>query len=289
MKFLFFNEFVPGILRDGEIFDISSLFSQDAHHPQELVEEFIGRYDEIAAKIEPLIKSSKGIAVNSVRLRAPVPRPIHIVCALRNYKEGTELPNVDFFLKSSTCVIGPGDTVVLPDIKASVFHHEPELAVVIKKYAEKVPASKAMDYVFGYTAFNDISARDIGASYYYRKSFDTFGPMGPCMVTADEIPDPHNIRVRLWVDDSERHDYCTCDMANRIDRLIEAASAVTALYPGDIISTGTHHIGLGPVQDGNLCSMEIEHIGVLSVNISDPSKRAWDNNTDVGKIKPNKK
>lgn len=289
MKFVFYNDFKPGILNDGKVFDISSLLSKDAHHPQELVEEFITEYDQLKAKITLITKGKNGIVVDSVRLRAPIPRPIHLICALRNYKEGTELPNVDFFLKSSTCVIGPGDTVILPDVKASVFHHEPELAVVIKKFAVKVPASKAMEYVFGYTAFNDISARDIGATYYFRKSFDTFGPMGPCLVTADEIPDPHNIRIKLWVDDSERHDFCTCDMANRIDRLIEVASSVTALYPGDLISTGTHHVGMGPLQDGNVCSMEIEHIGILSVKVTDPLKRVWDKNTDVGKLKTNKK
>jgi 2-keto-4-pentenoate hydratase/2-oxohepta-3-ene-1,7-dioic acid hydratase in catechol pathway len=288
MKFVFFNEFQPGVLSDNKVFDIGSVLRKDAHHPQELVEDFIAKFDQIKSKINSIIKDHKGLAVDSVRLRAPVPRPIHLVCALRNYKEGTELPNVEFFLKSSTCVIGPGDTVVLPDVKATVFHHEPELAVVIKKFAQKVPASKAMDYVFGYTCFNDISARGIGESYYFRKSFDTFGPMGPCLVTADEIPDPHHINIRLWVDKSERHDFSTEEMANKIDRLIEVASTVTALYPGDIISTGTHHTGMGPVQNGNICSMEIEHIGVLAVKISDPLKRVWDAKTQVGKLKTNK-
>lgn len=289
MKFVLFNEFKPGILADGKVYDISLLLRKDAHHPQELVEEFIIKYDQLLPELKKVLKNGKGVVVDSVRLRAPVPRPVHLVCALRNYKEGTELPNIDFFLKSSTCIIGPGDTVVLPDVKASVFHHEPELAVVIKKFAQNVPAAKAMEYVFGYTCFNDVSARDIGASYYFRKSFDTFGPMGPCVVTADEIPDPHNIRVKLWVDDKARHDYCTCDMANHIDKLIESASSCTALYPGDIISTGTHHTGLGPIQGGNTCSMEIEHIGAFSVKVTDPLKRVWDEKTDVGKLKPNKK
>ncbi len=289
MKFVFYNEFKPGVLSDGKVYDISSLLLKDSHHPQELVEDFITKYDHIKTKINSIIKDNKGVDVDSVRLRAPVPRPIHIVCALRNYKEGTELPTIEFFLKSSTCVIGTGDTVVLPNVKASVFHHEPELAVVIKKFAQNVPASKAMEYVFGYTCFNDVSARDIGASYYLKKSFDTFGPMGPCITTADEIPDPQNIKVRLWVDKNERHDFSTSEMANPIDKLIEVASSVTALYPGDIISTGTHHVGMGPLQNGNTCSMEIEHIGVLSIKVNDPQKRVWDTKTDVGKLKPNKK
>jgi 2-keto-4-pentenoate hydratase/2-oxohepta-3-ene-1,7-dioic acid hydratase in catechol pathway len=275
MKFVFFNEFKPGVLAGGKVFDISSLLAKDSHHPQELVEEFITKYDKLVPRINSLTSGQKGVPVDSVRLRAPVPRPIHLVCALRNYKEGTELPNVDFFLKSSTCVIGPGDTVELPDVKASVFHHEPELMVVMKRFAKKVPASQAMDYVFGYTAFIDVSARDIGASYYFRKSFDTFGPMGPALVTADEIPDPHNIRVKLWVDDKTRHDYSTADMAHHIEELIEVASSVTALAPGDVISTGTHHVGLGPLQDGNTCSVEIEHIGSFSVKVSDPMHRVW--------------
>ena len=113
-----------------------------------------------------------------------------------------------FFLKSSTSVIGPNDIVELPPVDAWVFHHEAELAVIIGKRAKAVAPEKAMEHVFGYTCFMDISARGIGAGTSYEdKSYDTFGPMGPWILTADEIPDPHSLQVKLWVNGNLRHDY----------------------------------------------------------------------------------
>ena len=236
----------------------------------------IARCDAFAPEIAATLRQSKGVSVASVRLRQPVPDPVQLLCAARNYRDGSETPKADFFLKAQGSIIGPGDTVRLPDVEARVFHAEPELAVVIKKTAANVKAAEAMHDVFGYTCFLDVSARGVSPTFYMNKSYATFGPMGPGIVTADEVPDPHNLRVRLWVDDELRQDFSTCEMANRIEALIEVASAVCPLQAGDVLATGTHHVGLGPIQDGETVTIDIERVGRMSVKVSDPRKRTWD-------------
>ncbi|MFN8516441.1 MAG: fumarylacetoacetate hydrolase family protein [Chloroflexia bacterium] len=160
-----------------------------------------------------------------------------------------EVP-LDVFLKSPASIIGDGDTVVLPPVEASIFHHEAELAFVIGKRGAKIPAAEAMDYVFGYVPFMDISARGTtGRTMFQGKSYDTFGPIGPAIVTADEIADPGiDLRAMLSVNGHLRQNFSTGDMANRIPELIAFGPEVCTLEPGDVIATGTNHQGLGPVQ-----------------------------------------
>ncbi len=278
MKFVLFDDFKPGILNDDQVFDISSLLSgvDFARHPRDTVQQLISRCEELKPRMTAMIAQSSGVPLASVRLRQPSPDPQQLLCAAKNYKDGHETPRVDFFLKAQQTIIGPNDTIELPPIDAKVFNAEPELAVIIKKPAQNVSAANAMDYVFGYTCFLDVSARKVSPTYYIHKSFWTFGPIGPYIVTADEIPDPHNLRIRLWVDNDLRQDFSTSLMANRIERLIEVASSVCPLQPGDVIPTGTHHIGLGPIQDGETVTIEIERVGRMSVKVRDPRKRTWE-------------
>jgi 2-keto-4-pentenoate hydratase/2-oxohepta-3-ene-1,7-dioic acid hydratase in catechol pathway len=275
MRFVFYDDFTPGLEANGQVYDISSKLDRGNHGLNSLLASFIQRHKEI--KLE-----GSGKPLDSVRLRAPVPEPVQLLCAVVNYKEPgrDNLKDADFFLKSQRCIIGNGDIIVLPPDKGvTVFHHEAEFAVVIGKEATNVPASKAMDYIFGYTGFIDVSARGLGG-FYKGKSWPTFAPMGPALVTADEIPDPHNVNVRLSVNGEPRQNYNTSDMNNRIDRLIEVASAVTPLLPGDVIATGTHHLGLGPLQDGDEVTLEVEHIGKITHKVQDSLKRKWDPHTD---------
>lgn len=277
MKFAFFDEFRPGVVRDGKVYDLSGLlYRAEPHRPQDAVELLVTQFEELKPQIEAIATQGTGIPLERVRLRAPVPRPAQLLCAIRNYVEPGRTPEKGLFLKAPTSIIGDGDTVHLPKIQASVFHHEAELMVVLRRGGYNIPASEAMDYVFGYTGFIDVSAREAGNSFHMRKSYATFGPMGPFLVTADEIPDPHNLRVRFWVNDKLRQDYSTSDMATRIDSLIELASSIAPVLPGDVIATGTHHTGLGPLQDGDRVTMETERIGRLSVTVEDPLKRHWD-------------
>ena len=139
------------------------------------------------------------IPVDSVRLRPPLPRPGNIVCMALNYfdgKIGPEPAPIDAFMKSAGSIIGPDDTMILPDFPATAFEGEAEMAVVIGKRASNVSEADAMDHVFGYLNFIDGSARGT-SSLFQMKARETFAPIGPYIVTADEIPDPHNLRVRL--------------------------------------------------------------------------------------------
>ena len=139
--------------------------------------------------------------VSGVKLRPPVPKPGNIVCMAVNYMEDGTLKEpspINAFHKSPGCIIGPGDTMVLPDFPASVFEGEAELGLVIGKPTSRVSAAQAMDHVFGYINFIDGSARGLPPqSFFHMKSRDTFAPMGPYLVTADEVPDPHALGALL--------------------------------------------------------------------------------------------
>jgi 2-keto-4-pentenoate hydratase/2-oxohepta-3-ene-1,7-dioic acid hydratase in catechol pathway len=141
-----------------------------------------------------------------------------------------------------------------------------------------VPAAKAMEYVFGYTNFIDGSARGLppaGNTFYQMKSRDTFAPMGPYIVTADEVKDPNNLQVRLWVNGTLMQNYNTSDMAHKIPRCIEWVTSIHTLEPGDVLALGTNHRGLNPFQDGDLVELETEPLGRLHVKIRDDLKRTW--------------
>ncbi len=277
MRFIFFDEFKPGILQNETVWDISSVLkAAPADYPQEKVKYFIENYSRLVPDIQQIIETQEGVPLASVKIRPPVPKPVHLLGAMNNYKRDGRFTDLDFFIKSSTCIIGDQETVELPPIEVDHFAHEAELAVVIKKGGKKIKAADAMDHVFGYTAFIDVSSRGVGNTYFLRKSFDTFGPMGPVLVTADEVDDPHNLGVKLWVNETLRQDFRTSDMEIQIPQLIEEASAVCALEPGDVISTGTHHRGLGPIQDGDTLTIEIEKIGGFKVSVADPGKRKWE-------------
>lgn len=245
-----------------------------------------GRLNRLLANLDDLRpalmqNAHKGpfIPQADVTFRAPVPKPGKILCAFANYTEGGARSSVplDMFLKSPASILAPGGTVVLPPVEARIFHHEAELALVIGTGGAQISEADAMSHVAAYTPFMDISARDVSKmpTMFQGKSYDTFGPIGPALVTADEIADPHNLQVQLFVNDELRQEYRTSDMANRIPALIAFASSVTTLEPGDIIACGTNHQGLGPVQDGDRVRLEVEHVGTLEVTVRDDQKRTW--------------
>jgi 2-keto-4-pentenoate hydratase/2-oxohepta-3-ene-1,7-dioic acid hydratase in catechol pathway len=278
MIFCFFDGGQLGTVSDGLVTAVPTSIVPAAPSPQgrllALIAGYPGARDALAA-----LATDPGLPhqpVDAVTLEAPVPDPRQLLCAVKNYTDDRTGPEADFFLKSPLSIVPTGSTVTLPPAEARVFHHESELAAVIGTGGVDIPAGEAMAHVFGYTAFLDLSARDLGSSYYMKKSFHGFGPMGPVLVTADEIADPHDLTVRLWVNGKLRQRFSTGQMANRIDRLIEVASSVSGLAPGDVIATGTYHIGMGPVQDGDQVTMSIDVIGELSVGIADPKGRSWD-------------
>ncbi len=287
MKFVFYEDFRLGALNGDKVVDISVfLKALGGDTPQEVLQRVITNFDTIYPELVPLVRASGGRQVDSVRLRQPVPRPSKILCCIGNYREHTdrEPRPLDMFLKAPDSIIGPDDTVVLPKREHPIFHHEAELGVVIGKTAHNVSAGEAMSYVFGYTAFVDVSARgSIGrdsSGSFIGKSYDTFGPIGPCIATASEVPNPHALAIKLWVNGQIRHDYNTDDMEHRIPEIVEFASSITTLQPGDIIACGTNHEGLGPLQDGDVGEIEVENVGRFSFRVSDPLGRTWDATVD---------
>lgn len=284
MKLLHFDDFKLGVLKAGMVIDVSHIV-QDIPHtaPHDRISGLIEHFDDYRAALEAV--EGPGIPVAEVRIRPPLLRPATIDCMAVNYMEdGTrsEPAPINAFHKSPSAIIGPGDTMVLPDVPATIFEGEAELAIVIGKPASNVSAADAMDYVFGYMNFIDGSARGLpppGNVFFQMKSRDTFAPIGPYLVTADEVEDPQKLDVKLWVNGEIKQDFNTDDMAHKIPRCIEWASSIHTLLPGDILATGTNHRGLIAFQDGDVVELETEGMGRLSFNIRDDLKRTWSRDT----------
>jgi 2-keto-4-pentenoate hydratase/2-oxohepta-3-ene-1,7-dioic acid hydratase in catechol pathway len=286
MKLAFFNDFRLGVVTGDGVVDVSSAVEATPHAgPHDLINGVIARFAEYRPRIEEAAAKGKSAPLSSVKLRPPLPRPINIDCMAVNYMEDGTLKEpapINAFHKSPNAVIGPDETMVLPDVPAGIFEGEAELAVVIGKRATKVSAADAMSYVFGYVNFIDGSARALpppGNVFYQMKSRDTFAPIGPYLVTADEIRDPQRLQVRLWVNGVLKQNFNTDDMAHKIPRCIEWASSIHTLEPGDILATGTNHRGLSSFQDGDTVELETEGLGRLRIRIHDDLKRTWSRDT----------
>ena len=193
------------------------------------MEAVIEGFDEYRPQFERLAESERGVLADSVRLRAPLPRPRHLLCAFANYldREGAQRGNIDFFYKGATSVVGTGTTIEVPDLEgATAYQPEPEFAYVIGMEAKHVAEADAMDYVFGYVNFIDVSCRGLQGrrTTFLHKGIDDWGPMGPAIVTKDEIPDPQDVRVRLWLNEELQQNYSTSAMAyprRRADRVAQ--------------------------------------------------------------------
>jgi len=284
MKLALFNDFVPGVVNGDRIVDVSSVVGAIMALPvHDRMPALIADFDRLRPALAEAARA-EGVTLSSVRLRAPLPRPSKLLCAIGNFMEGTDTPKrpIGLFLKSPTAVIGAEDTVELPPAQANIFHHEAELAVVIgPRKAKGVSVEDAPAFIFGYTCFIDVSARGLGTGVgFIDKSFDTFAPMGPWIVTKEEISNPQKLQVRLWVDGQPRHNYNTDDMEHTVAELVSWGSNVATLEPGDVISCGTNHQGLGPVQDGERVEIEVEGVGRMAVTVRDPLKRSWPKEID---------
>jgi 2-keto-4-pentenoate hydratase/2-oxohepta-3-ene-1,7-dioic acid hydratase in catechol pathway len=278
MKIVLFNDYQLGLLRGDEVVDVSAEVQSVARPtPQLTLEGLITNFHELKPALQKALDSSAGIPLASVKLRPPVPRPGKIVAMGGNFGEGVGKKGAMWgFLKSPDAVIGPDDTVVLPNHDANIFHHEAELVAVMGHTVKNVKKEDALKAVFGYTCGVDVSGRfPPSARQQFAKSFDTFAPIGPCIATWDEIPNPHDLRVRFWVDGQPRHDYPMNDIAHSIEESIEWMTTIVTLQPGDLFFLGTNHQGIGPLQDGEHAEIEIEPIGRFGFNVSDPQKRRW--------------
>jgi len=287
MRIVAFDDGKLGVVANDEtVVDVTDLLQQfDPLGAADLLPDLITHFDELRPELDRKVAAGGGKPLAQVKLNSPLTRPAKIVCLMGNYREGTDRPLqiLDLFFKSPEGIAGPGDTVVLPPHQADIFHHEAELAVVIGREAKDLADAEAMDAVFGYVVYNDISARGLGRTginSFLGKSFDTFALFGPWIVTKDEIPDPQALHVTVDVNGERRQDYSTSDMERPVSELMTYISSVTTLHPGDVICCGTNHQGLGSVQDGDAMVTAVSGIGSFTVHIRDEHERAWQRGID---------
>lgn len=280
-----------GVEFDGRLLDIARAHAQGGRGSDEpLAEtmlELIRGGEKSLKKLRRLVRRVHDhpkdyrrslVRMEDVRIQAPIPRPGKIFCSGLNYRSHVEenpsatfLDDPRFFVKVPSAVIGPGEPIRWPGAKFQV-DFEVELAVVIGATAHRLTQANAMDHVFGYTILHDVSARWIqfkDKNEDMGKNFDTFAPMGPCLVTRDEIPDPSALRLSLKVNGRTMQDGSNADWCFSLPRMLEWFSMGITLEPGDVVSTGTP-AGVGffqkPqvfLQPGDVCELEVEGIGKL--------------------------
>ncbi len=268
MKILRFDDDRIGILNEANlVVDVSdAITSRKAKGPQRVIEDIIENFRRYRKRFADIVARENGVPLSSVKLLAPIPRPSKCLAAFVNYVDRPDrspesLPN-EYFYKSPE-LVGPEGAVELLDIPpVVVYQPEAELAFVMGKKAKNVSEKDAMKHVFGYVPFFDISARGLARrTQFVPKGQDTHGPCGPWITTADEIPDPHDLVVKSWVNGQARQNYNTKHMAHKIPDQIAWLTRYVQLQPGDVIATGTYHEGLGPINDGDVLEIEIEKIG----------------------------
>jgi 2-keto-4-pentenoate hydratase/2-oxohepta-3-ene-1,7-dioic acid hydratase in catechol pathway len=282
----FDNQRMGVVANDDTMVDITDLLQQyDPLGPEDLLPDLIAHWGELKAELESRAAAGGGKPLGDVKLNSPLVRPTKIICLIGNYREGTDRPIqiLDIFFKSQEGIVGDGDTVVLPPHQADIFHHEAEIAVVIGKTAKDLSEDEAMDAIFGYTAYNDVSARGLGRkgiNSFLGKSFDTFAGFGPWITTADEIPDPQKLHITVDVGGELRQDYNTSDMERPIKELMTYLSSIMTLNPGDVICCGTNHQGLGSMQHGDAVTTTVEKAGSFTLHVQDEHDRAWNRGID---------
>ena len=272
MKVIRFDADRIGIVRDDEVLDVTDLvtFPGEADWPPVGVLRLIRSFDRIAA--EAFASDRPRRALDGLHLEAPLVWPNKLLAFPVNYvAHGAEMKSVNradlngFFMKAPTSISGPNDPILLPDLPGREIHHECELGIVIGRQGKNIPRERAMDHIFGYTCLVDVVIRG-KEERVMRKSYDTFCPIGPWIVTADEIPDPGATDMKLWVDCVLRQEANTRDLIVDIPGMIETCSRVTTLYPGDLIASGTPE-GVGPIVRGNVLRIAIDGIGEMSLPV----------------------
>jgi len=286
MKLAFFDDYKLGVVVGDKIVDVSSATKGiKALGPQDVIRGVIEQWSTYKTKLANAAKKGKAKPLAKAKLRPPLPKPENIICMAVNYMEDGTLPEpapINAFMKSPSAVIGEGGVMVLPDMAATIFEGEAEIAIVIGRKASHVKAADAMRYVFGYTNFIDGSARGVVPPtnvFYQMKSRDTFAPIGPYIVTKDEIKNPQKLQITLTNNGVVYQNFNTDDMAHKIPRCVEWMSSIHTLEPGDVIASGTNHRGLSSFQDGDVVELETEGLGRLRFHIRDELKRTWSRDT----------
>lgn len=291
MKLATFNDLRVGIVEDNSVFDITPLLpaALDLLSRQRM-NWLIANWGSISPRLASYRTDTQRLALAQVRLLAPNPAPPHVFAAPANYrkhlgelgsrvvtKPGRTAREQGFFLKAPGSVVGAGQAIELPRGSERRFDHESELAVIIGRGGRNIPRAQAMEHVFGYACLIDATLRiekDVAEEERsMRKSFESFTPIGPWIVTADEVPDPGQLQNRLWVNGELRQHANTGEMIVGIAELIELVSSVLTLQPGDVIASGTPE-GVGPLQPGDEVRIEIESVGSMTLPVRECEQHA---------------
>ena len=284
MKICRFDDDRLGLVEDDHVLDVSGALEAipPQRWPLALGDPLIMNLERVAERVRALAKSALRRKLSSVTLKSPVANPTKIVNAPINYQKhideakadpklggGRKLDHITdwgLFLKATSALIGPGEPIRLrmPERRND---HEVELAVVIGRECRKATVENALDYVAGYAIGLDMTIRGPEMPSW-RKSVDSYAVCGPWLTTKDEVPDPNNLRLSLKVNGETRQDSSTSRMVYNVQQLIEYATSMYTLYPGDLIFSGTPE-GVGPVKPGDLISAEIEQIGRFDIRVAE--------------------
>lgn len=277
MKLVTFDGNKIGVIAGDQVVDLSQIAGVDpAQWPPVGMVQFINRFEDLRPQVEAALQAGQGQPLTAVRLEAPLRWPNKIIAFPANYHDHiSEMKeNVvskatakgqGFFLKANSSLSGPRDPILLPPVAGREIHHECELGIIIGRRGRGIADADASSVIFGFTCLLDMVIRG-QEERVMRKSYDSFCPIGPWIVTADEIADLTQITMRLWVNGELRQSASTRDLIVDIPSMISMSSAVCTLEPGDIIATGTP-AGVGPVQAGDTLSIEIDGIGRMDLQV----------------------
>jgi len=272
MKFVRYNGGQIGVLRDGLVHDVTlGIGLNPGAWPPVGMVQLIKNFDALLPKVRAALTAT-GVPISEVHLEAPILWPNKLLAYPVNYLAHGEERNVTlradtngFFLKANSSLSGPVDPIILPDLPGREIHHESELAIIIGKTGRQIDTAEALQYVFGYACLIDVTLRG-KEDRVMRKSYDTFTPIGPAIVTSDEVGDPSALDLKLWVNSELRQCANTRDLIVDVPGMVSMASAVATLYPGDVIASGTP-AGVGPIKSGDRITIEIERVGRMSVAV----------------------
>ena len=293
MKFASIKPNEIAVIKNDRLVPVGHRLARHGALPQNFTMlDLIADYDRLKIALESAVANGVALDLDANRLKPPVETPTKIWAAAGNYKRGSAglgdargrgssaktspeelLENI--FLKPPSSIAGPGDNILVPKNADSIFP-ELELCVVIGKKTRHVSKERAFDAIFGYTIMLDVTARGYGLSKNLsgtrnvRKGFESFAPIGPWITTRDEIPDPHNLWMKLWINNDLKQSAKTDAMINDIATQVSFLSEVTTLYPGDLISTGNPDSPefQEKLKPGDILKAEIEGIGAMTLGVA---------------------
>ncbi|APO70718.1 fumarylacetoacetate hydrolase protein (plasmid) [Rhizobium gallicum] len=273
MKFVSYDGNKIGVVNGEDVVELTDLVQADAGFwPPINMVQFIANFEALKPAIKARLLGDVRTPLSKVRLEAPIKWPNKLIAYPANYKKHIEEMSSSnqadkngFFLKANSSISGPNDPIVLPSLDGREIHHECELAIIIGKTVRNISLEKAMDAVFGYSCLVDVVVRG-NEERVMRKSWDTFCPIGPWIVTADEVSQPGALDARLTINGEVRQQANTRDLIYDIPHMIWRAASVATLYPGDIIATGTPE-GVGPLADGDELVITIDQVGSMTIPI----------------------